>query len=108
MNKPSALINVPQSAKSGEIIDIKALIAHPMEPGYRRTQFGEILPRDIITHFQCRYNGTVIFQALFYPAIAANPFILFSTIAKESGVMEFNWAGDNGFSVTETTSITVT
>ena len=30
-----ALINVPQTAKRGEVIEIKALIAHPMETGYR-------------------------------------------------------------------------
>ena len=31
-----ALINVPPTAKRGEIIEIKALISHPMETGFRR------------------------------------------------------------------------
>ena len=29
------LINLPAQAKRGEIIEIKTLIAHPMETGYR-------------------------------------------------------------------------
>jgi sulfur-oxidizing protein SoxZ len=29
------LINVPTTAKRGEVIEIKTLISHPMEPGYR-------------------------------------------------------------------------
>ena len=29
------LINVPAKAKRGEIIEIKTLISHPMESGYR-------------------------------------------------------------------------
>ena len=30
-----ALINVPATAKRGDIIEIKTLISHPMESGYR-------------------------------------------------------------------------
>ena len=34
----SALINVPARARRGEIIEIKTLISHVMETGFRRTQ----------------------------------------------------------------------
>ena len=104
---PSALINVPAKAKRGEIIEIKTLMSHIMETGYRRTATGEIIPRDIITSFACRYNGIEIFRADLFPAIAANPFITFSTIASESGKFEFEWIGDRGFSETASASITV-
>ena len=30
-----ALINLPARARRGEVIEIKTLIAHPMETGYR-------------------------------------------------------------------------
>ena len=103
----SALINVPARAKRGEIIEIKTLMSHIMETGYRRTAAGEVVPRDIITSFSCRYNGVEIFRADFFPAIAANPFLSFFTIAKESGKFEFEWTGDNGFSSTASASITV-
>ena len=42
----SAIINVPPRARRGEIIEIKTLISHPMETGYRRTQLGTPIPRD--------------------------------------------------------------
>ncbi len=58
-----ALINVPSKAKRGEIIEIKTLMSHIMETGYRHTPTGEVIPRDIITHFTCRYNGVEIFRA---------------------------------------------
>ena len=103
----SALINVPQRARRGEIIEVKTLISHPMETGYRRTQLGAPIPRDIIRRFVCTYNGAEVFRAELHPAIAANPFIMFSTVAAESGTLEFNWTGDNGFSVTEAAAITV-
>ncbi len=39
-----ALINVPPKAKRGEIIEIKTLISHPMETGYRPKGDGTLLP----------------------------------------------------------------
>jgi sulfur-oxidizing protein SoxZ len=103
----AALINVPPKAKRGDIIEIKTLMSHIMETGYRRTAAGDIVPRDIITSFSCRYNGSEIFRADLFPAIAANPFISFFTIAAESGTFEFEWIGDRGFSATAKAAITV-
>ena len=51
------LINIPQRAKRGEIIEIKTLIQHPMETGYRLDNEGAAIPRDIINRFTCTYNG---------------------------------------------------
>ena len=103
----SALINVPKKAKRGEIIEIKTLMSHIMETGYRRTAAGEVVPRDIITSFVCRYNGVEIFSADLFPAIAANPFMTFFTVATESGKFDFEWVGDRGFSETASASILV-
>src|ERR1700710_3069163 len=103
----SALINVPKKAKRGETIEIKTLMSHIMETGYRHTTTGEVIPRDIITSFSCRYNGTEIFRADLFPATAANPFITFFTVATESGKFEFDWIGDHGFAESASTSIVV-
>ena len=102
-----ALINVPSKAKRGEIIAIKTLISHPMETGYRPDSDGKLVPRDIINKFVCTYNGTEVFRADLHPAIAANPFLSFYTVATESGVLTFTWTGDDGKSFVEKISITV-
>jgi sulfur-oxidizing protein SoxZ len=103
----SALINVPAKARRGDIIEIKTLMSHIMETGYRRTATGDVVPRDIITSFSCRYNGVEIFRADLFPAIAANPFISFFTVATESGKLDFEWIGDQGFAETASASIAV-
>jgi len=103
----SALINVPAKVKRGDIIEIKTLVSHIMETGFRHTAAGEVVPRDIITSFTCRYNGVEIFRADLFPAIAANPFITFFTVATETGKFDFEWIGDKGFSETASASITV-
>jgi sulfur-oxidizing protein SoxZ len=102
-----ALINVPAKAKRGEIITIKTLISHDMETGFRHTTTGTPIPRDIVTSFVATYNKQEIFRAVLYPAVAANPFFTFTTVATESGTIAFEWTGDNGFSATESAAIVV-
>jgi sulfur-oxidizing protein SoxZ len=102
-----ALINVPRKAKRGEVIEIKTLISHIMETGFRHGTNGQMIPRDIVTSLSCKYNGEEIFATQLYPAIAANPFVTFYTVATESGTLAFRWTGDNGFEVTEEAKIVV-
>ena len=101
-------IAIPETAKRGEIIEIRTLVQHVMETGFRRTHLGEVIPRNIIRSFVCTYNGEEIFRADYHPALAANPYLTFTTVATESGTIQFTWTGDNGFSVTESASIRVT
>lgn len=103
----AALVNVPAKAKRGAVIEIKTLMSHVMEPGYRHTAAGEVVPRDIVTSFICKFNGTEIFRADLFPAVAANPFLSFFTTASESGRFEFEWIGDNGFVANASAAITV-
>jgi sulfur-oxidizing protein SoxZ len=102
-----ALINVPATAKRGEVIEIKAMIAHPMETGYRTLPDGKLAPRDIIKTFTCSYNGEEIFAADLFPAISANPFFAFTAVATESGTLTFRWVDDRGRQQVETAKITV-
>ncbi len=102
-----ALINVPPKATRGQVIEIKTLISHIMETGFRRDNVGKPIPRNIITQFTCTYNGQEIFSVDLYPAIAANPFISFFTVATETGTIAFEWTGDNGFHETASAKITV-
>jgi sulfur-oxidizing protein SoxZ len=102
-----AIVTVPKQAKRGEVIEIRTLAQHAMETGYRRTQLGEAVPRDIIRTFTCAYNGAEVFRMELHPAIAANPLIAFTTLATESGTLEFRWSGDNGYAVTEKAEIAV-
>jgi sulfur-oxidizing protein SoxZ len=102
------LITVPKTARRGEVIELRTLIAHPMETGYRPGADGQTLPRNLIRRFVCRYNGDVVFSAELYAAVAANPYLAFTTVATASGTLSFSWEGDNGFAQTESVAITVT
>ena len=102
------LLQVPAEARRGAVIEIRALIQHPMETGFRPGASGEVLPRDIVRRFTCTWDGVTVFAADLHPAIAANPYLAFTARAESTGTLEFTWTGDNGFSQTETRRITVT
>ena len=101
------LINAPASARRGEVIEIRATIAHPMETGFRPGEDGKIVPRNIIQRFSCRYNGEVVFSAELFSAVTANPYLAFSLVATDSGTLALTWEGDGGFSQTENVALAV-
>ena len=116
------LITVPRSAKIGEIIEIKVLVQHPMETGYRRSSDGDMLSRDLIRKFTCRFVagthsasagasatsvGEPVIAATFHAAIAANPYLSFNLRATASGTLIFVWEGDQGFVQRETANLLV-
>ena len=103
----NALVNAPKTAKRGSIVEIKALILHPMETGFRPGPNGRIIPRNIIERFTATWNGAEIFDMEMSPAIAANPFVSFFAVASESGTVGLRWTGDEGFVVEEQVSIAV-
>lgn len=112
------LITLPSVIRLGDVIEIRTLIAHPMETGYRPGADGKVLPRDILTRFSCEFLATgqsamatatrdIVLEADLYPAIAANPYLSFYFSVQRNGVLRFQWLGDNGFSQTETRAITL-
>jgi len=108
------LITVPTTARESEIIELRVLIQHPMETGYRRSSDGDMLARDLIRRFSCRFvaagkagEGELVFAATLHAAIAANPSLLFHARATASGTFVFTWTGDNGFAHTERSALSV-
>jgi sulfur-oxidizing protein SoxZ len=100
-------LRVPTMANKGDIIQIKTLMSHPMETGYRHDDEGEIIPREIINRFVCTFGGKEVFRADLQPGIAANPYFEFTVKVEESGTFAFAWTDDDGTVTTAEASITV-
>lgn len=102
-----ALIRVPARARSGEIVEVSAMVAHPMETGYRTDAEGRRVPRHIVRSLSCRYDGAEVFRAELFPAITANPYVAFSLRATRSGTVEFRWEDDRGAVITASAPLSV-
>lgn len=93
---PNTRIRVPESAKPGEVVEIRAIIQHPMENGFRLTTQGTPIPVDIITDFVCSYDGQEVFRVKLEPGISANPYFSFFIKATKSGPVDFWWQDQHG------------
>lgn len=106
------LITLPAQIRRDEIIEIRTLIAHAMETGYRPGADGKVLARDLIRRFSCSFDDGAskeqVFAAVLHPAISANPYLSFTLRATGSGNLVFIWEGDNGFSQSETVALRLT
>ena len=103
----AARIQMPREARRGELIEIRILIQHPMETGYRHDDVGHLIKRNVINAFSCRYNGEEVFRADLSSGISANPYLQFYTVAQASGELEFSWIDDEGKEGLERQSIAV-
>jgi sulfur-oxidizing protein SoxZ len=92
----SALVNVPAKAKAGEVVEIKVLMRHPMETGFRTGRDGALVPRNIIREVRCLYDGREVLRAELHPAVTANPFFAFHLRAERSGEIALVWKDAEG------------
>ena len=92
----TARIQLPALARRGEVIEVRILIQHAMETGFRFDDVGKPIPRNVINALSCRYNGVEVFRADMSSGIAANPYLQFYTVAVDSGEFVFSWIDDEG------------
>lgn len=101
------LLNVPRQVRAGEAFEVRILIQHPMETGFRRDSMGRTVAQDIINRFECSVDGVEVFSATLHPAISANPYLVFSARMARSGTMLLRWVDDQGAEGQESVDITV-
>lgn len=104
----AARIQLPAQARRGEVIEIRLLVQHPMETGYRYDEGGQPIARNVIRTLSCRYAGEEVFRAEMSQGIAANPYLQFTTVALETGDIEFSWVDDEGVAGSERQRLVVT
>jgi sulfur-oxidizing protein SoxZ len=105
MSKPR--IKFPETAKVGDIIEIKTLISHVMETGQRKDADGKTVPRDIINSLVVSFAGKEFFRASLQPGISANPYISFYLRVPGPGDIKFVWTDDAGKSTVEEMKLNV-
>jgi sulfur-oxidizing protein SoxZ len=96
MATPKPRVKLPKTASAGEVITIKTLISHEMESGQRKDKDGKVIPRKIISKFNCDFNGAPVFSCDVDPAVSANPYFEFNAKVAESGTFKFAWTDDDG------------
>ena len=89
-------IQVPPKVTKGEPFEIRVLVQHPMETGFRRDMSGATIPVNVVDKLTCRIGGREVFSAVLGTGIAANPYLVFTAVAEASGNVEVEWSDDRG------------
>ena len=78
-------IQVPAMVKRNEAFEVRVLIQHPMETGFRRDAEGRAVTKNVINRLVCNVNGAEQFRAEMDSGVAANPYLQFFVVADRSG-----------------------
>ena len=89
-------VQVPPTVRKGEPFEVRVLVQHPMETGYRRDLNGQSIATNIVDKLTCRIGDRVVFSAELGTGIAANPYVQFFTTADASGELVVEWSDDHG------------
>jgi len=100
-------VQVPPSVKKGEAFEVRVLVQHPMETGYRRDLNGQSIPTHIVDKLSCKLGDRVVFRAEFGTGIAANPYVQFFAVADASGELVVEWSDDQGAKGRATAAVNV-
>jgi sulfur-oxidizing protein SoxZ len=82
----------------GDVAEVKALMPHDMETGFRRNpDTNELVPAHYITDVVAEINGEVVLTAYWGPAVSKNPYVAFSISGAASGdTIKMHWADNKG------------
>jgi sulfur-oxidizing protein SoxZ len=100
-------IKLPETAKAGDVIEVKTLVTHVMETGHRKDKDGNPIPRDILNTFIAKFGDAEVFRAELGPGISANPYIAFHMRVPGPGTFEFTWIDDSGAKTVELATLNV-
>lgn len=102
-----ARIQMPSSARRGEIVTVRIAIQHPMETGFRQDNSGRAIAKNVIHTLTAHYNGGEVFYAELGSGISANPYLQFHFRAASSGEIILAWLDDAGVRGSERARLTV-
>lgn len=106
MTKPRIKL-IPETAKVGDVIEVKTLINHVMETGNRKDADGNVVPRNLVKLLFVTFAGREVFRAEMHPGIASNPYVAFYFKVPGPGELEFTWVEDGGTKTIEKQPIVI-
>ena len=87
-----------RATESNGVVTVKALISHPMETGQRKDKkTGKKIPAHFIQEVNAEANGKNVLNALWGPAVSADPYLSFKFKgAKKGDTLKLSWVDNKG------------
>jgi sulfur-oxidizing protein SoxZ len=83
---------------SGDVVEVKALISHPMETGLRKDKkTGEVIPAHFIQEVTAEHGGKNVLTAHWGGTVSKNPYLSFKFKGGKKGdVVKLSWTDNKG------------
>ncbi len=92
----NARLIVPPLVSAGEEFQVRLLIQHPMETGFRRDVNSDVIEGNLLESLLLDFEGEPVFAARTMNALTANPFLAFVVSVKKSGRFNARWRDQLG------------
>ncbi len=88
------------------VTDVRVLMAHPMETGFRKDASGKIVPAHYINDVKARSGGKTVLAAKWGQAISQNPYLQFRFKGAKAGdKVSVTWTDNMGETRTDEAAI---
>ena len=88
------------------ITEVKVLMAHPMEGGFRKDAQGQIVPAHYINEVTATHDNKVVLQCLWGQSVSQNPYLAFKFKGGAKGeIVQIQWKDNHGDSRTDEAAI---
>src|SRR6056297_2389473 len=82
---------------AGDVLDVKALIRHPMESGLREDKStGKKIPANYIQKLMVAVNGETVMDGNLSEAVSKNPYLNIKVPGKKGDEVTISWTSNTG------------
>jgi len=92
----AARILIPAGIRRGDVIDVRALVEHPMATGLFRDPEGKPIPAHFINDVSVTYGDQEAAHFVWTSGISRDPFVEFSLRADREAELQFVWKDNKG------------
>ena len=98
-------MRIRAQSKDG-VTDVRVLMAHPMETGFRKDSSGKTIPAHYINDVKATANGKSVLAAHWSQAVSQNPYLQFRFKgAKPGDKVSVTWTDNRGDTRTDEATI---
>jgi len=101
----AARVLIPTGIRRGDVIDVRALVEHPMATGLFRDPEGKPIPAYFINDVIVTYGDQEAAHFAWSSGVSRDPFVEFSLRADREAELKFVWRDNRGGVFAQTADI---
>lgn len=95
-----------RAASKDGVTEVKVLMSHEMETGFRKDSSGNPIPAWFISEVTAKLNGKDVMKAQWGPSVSKNPFLAFKVKGGKAGdKLSITWVDSKGDTRTDEATV---